>query len=206
MRRNSLKAFTLVEILIVMVLVGLLTVGVIAGGSYAIKQARIKRKIKNVDQIATLLQAYYNKNMSYPQIGKVSDGTPSTAIVANIEEAPKIPEKELPIDDIKDDSKIDDYKTVPIGDYNLITTGTTLLDYLVPYSEGFEFNNEPCKASGCYAYTRSSSTTTYALCVQLDTNKEIKDSNARGDDGEYCYCTGGSNEYDLTCSATNRFN
>lgn len=204
MKKKHIRAFTLVEILIVMVLVSLLTIGAIAGGSYAIKQARIKRKIKNVDQISSLLSAYYNENLNYPQIGNITDGTPSTAIVTSDSTSvdPKLPVKYL-----DDASKQDtDSYTRPIDDFKRVIVNVSLLDYLKPYMDGFEFDNEPCKTSGCYAYARSSSTTTYALCVQLDTKKEIKESNARGDEGEYCYCTGGSNEYDLTCSATNRFN
>lgn len=67
MRRSSkAKAFTLVELLIVMAIIGLLSIGAIAGGSYAIKQGRISRKVKNVDMISTLLQAYYNDKLDYP--------------------------------------------------------------------------------------------------------------------------------------------
>lgn len=65
-RRLNTKGFTLVELLIVMAIIGLLSIAAIAGGSYAIKQGRTSRKRKEVDQVATLLQAYYNEKLSYP--------------------------------------------------------------------------------------------------------------------------------------------
>lgn len=82
MRRSSkAKAFTLVELLIVMAIIGLLSIGAIAGGSYAIRQGRISRKMKNVDQFAAMLQAHYNDSLTYPQIGTTADNTPSLVLV-----------------------------------------------------------------------------------------------------------------------------
>jgi len=66
-KQQRTKAFTLVEMLIVMAIIGLLSIGAIAGGSYAIRQGRVSRKIKNVDQLAALLQAHYNENLAYPE-------------------------------------------------------------------------------------------------------------------------------------------
>lgn len=164
-----------------MAIIGLLSIGAIAGGSYAIKQGRITRKMKNVDQIATLIQAYYNDKQSYPQIASTPDGTPSIFIANEVK-------NEIT-------SKLIDTKT----------SSSSLLDALSAYSDGFTFNNEPCSSSGCYAYTRATgSDTSYALCVQLDTTEKIKQSNASGDEGEYCYCVGGSSDYDVTCKATDK--
>ncbi len=184
-----------------MAIIGLLSIGAIAGGSYAIKQGRITRKVKNVDQIASLLQAYYNDKSEYPRIGIISDGTPSTAIISNSQSGGEriitltIPIRSLPSKETLEDTSITDSK--------ITTSDDSLMNHLSVYSDGFNFNNEPCKSNGCYAYTRSSeNTSSYALCVQLDTTSPVKQSNAKGDEGEICYCTGGSSDYNITCAAT----
>jgi prepilin-type N-terminal cleavage/methylation domain-containing protein len=64
--KNHKNAFTLVELLLVMAIIGVLSIGAIAGGGFALKRARDTRKKNNVDQIATMMEAYYNDNLAYP--------------------------------------------------------------------------------------------------------------------------------------------
>lgn len=70
----KLKAFTLVELLVVMAIISFLSVGAFAGLSYGLRQSRDVQKKKLVDLAHTALQAYYADYAAYPKC----NGAPST--------------------------------------------------------------------------------------------------------------------------------
>ena len=57
--------FTLVEIAIVMVIIGLLIGGVLKGQAM-IREAKIKRMVKMADEIRTAVNTFYDKYRMYP--------------------------------------------------------------------------------------------------------------------------------------------
>lgn len=71
----KLKAFTLVELLVVMAIISFLSVGAFAGLSFGLRQARDVQKKKIVDLAHTAMQAYYSDYGSYPKC----NGTESTS-------------------------------------------------------------------------------------------------------------------------------
>ncbi|MBN1373832.1 type II secretion system protein [Candidatus Dojkabacteria bacterium] len=64
--KKATKAFTFLELMIVLVIIGILTMGVTLAAGYGMKLARDSRRKKNVDNLAGLMQAYYNDNIKYP--------------------------------------------------------------------------------------------------------------------------------------------
>lgn len=71
------KAFTLVELLVVMAIISFLSVGAFAGLSFGLRQARDVQKKKIVDLAQTALQAYYADYAAYPKCasGQTAAGT-----------------------------------------------------------------------------------------------------------------------------------
>ncbi|WKZ24160.1 MAG: type II secretion system protein [Candidatus Dojkabacteria bacterium] len=67
------KAFTLVELLVVMAIISFLSVGAFAGLSFGLRQARDTQRKKAVELVQIALQAYYSDYASYPKC--VSQGT-----------------------------------------------------------------------------------------------------------------------------------
>ncbi|GAC1413966.1 MAG: hypothetical protein NVSMB66_6800 [Candidatus Doudnabacteria bacterium] len=63
------KAFTLLELLIVISIIGLLASIVIASASKARLSARNSKRITDLKQIQTALELYYNDNGGYPNAG-----------------------------------------------------------------------------------------------------------------------------------------
>lgn len=63
--RNNQKGFTLVEIAIVMVIIGLLIGGVLKGQEM-INNAKIKRVIKQADEMRAAVMTFYDKYGQYP--------------------------------------------------------------------------------------------------------------------------------------------
>lgn len=76
------KAFTLVELLVVMAIISFLSVGAFAGLSFGLRQARDVQKKKIVDLAQTALQAYYSDYATYPKCGSTGSGTGSLAVTA----------------------------------------------------------------------------------------------------------------------------
>ncbi|MCC7304263.1 type II secretion system protein [bacterium] len=69
------KAFTLVELLVVMAIISFLSVGAFAGLSFGLRQSRDVQKKKLVDLAHTAMQAYYADNAKYPKCENNSNGT-----------------------------------------------------------------------------------------------------------------------------------
>jgi len=73
MTRKSYKAFTFVEMLIVMgILIILMVIG-IAAGRYAINRANRVAHQNAADQIYQTLQAYYTENRQFPEAELLED-------------------------------------------------------------------------------------------------------------------------------------
>ncbi len=73
------KAFTLVELLVVMAIISFLSVGAFAGLSFGLRQARDVQKKKIVDLAQTALQAYYADYAAYPKCANGQSPAGATA-------------------------------------------------------------------------------------------------------------------------------
>jgi prepilin-type N-terminal cleavage/methylation domain-containing protein len=61
----KLKAFTLVELMVVMAIIAFLSVGAYGGLTYALRQGRDTQRIRIADQVQTAMQAYYADYQGY---------------------------------------------------------------------------------------------------------------------------------------------
>lgn len=68
------KAFTLVELMVVMAIIAFLSVGAYGGLTYALRQGRDTQRMRITDQIQTALVAYYADWASYPGCTGISTG------------------------------------------------------------------------------------------------------------------------------------
>jgi len=65
----KLKAFTLVELMVVMAIIAFLSVGAYGGLTFALRQGRDTQRMRIADQIQTALTAYYADYAVYPGCG-----------------------------------------------------------------------------------------------------------------------------------------
>ena len=75
--RNSTDGFTLVEIAIVMVIIGLLIGGVLKGQAM-IQNAKVKRVAKQADELRAAVMAFYDKYGMYPGDENIAAIPPGT--------------------------------------------------------------------------------------------------------------------------------
>jgi len=66
MAKNLTKAFTLIELLIVIVIIGILAVALIPRLTGAQGMARDRARLADLRQMQTALQMYHNEKGSYP--------------------------------------------------------------------------------------------------------------------------------------------
>jgi prepilin-type N-terminal cleavage/methylation domain-containing protein len=75
--RNSQDGFTLVEIAIVMVIIGLLIGGVLKGQAM-VQNAKVKRVAKQMDEVRAAVMAFYDKYGMYPGDENIAAIPPGT--------------------------------------------------------------------------------------------------------------------------------
>jgi prepilin-type N-terminal cleavage/methylation domain-containing protein len=65
--KNKMSGFTLIELLVVIAIIGLLSSAVFASLNSARAKSRDVRRIRDLKQIQTALEIYYDTNKQYPQ-------------------------------------------------------------------------------------------------------------------------------------------
>lgn len=75
---SNLRAYTLVELLLIIALIGVLAVGVLVliNPSNALKKANDARRKSDLSQMQRLMELYYHDNGQYPAGSAVSFGNP----------------------------------------------------------------------------------------------------------------------------------
>lgn len=71
----KIKAFTLVELMVVMAIIAFLTVAAYGGLTFALRQGRDTQRMRIADQIQTALTAYYADWQTYPGCTYSGNGT-----------------------------------------------------------------------------------------------------------------------------------
>ena len=75
LKKYSQKGFTIVELLIVIVVIGILAALVLNTFSGAQKRARDTERVGDINALATQLEVYYNDKGAYPQWSQINDAT-----------------------------------------------------------------------------------------------------------------------------------
>jgi prepilin-type N-terminal cleavage/methylation domain-containing protein len=75
LKKYSQKGFTIVELLIVIVVIGILAALVLNTFSGAQKRARDTERQGDINALATQLEVYYNDKGAYPQWSQINDET-----------------------------------------------------------------------------------------------------------------------------------
>jgi len=177
----KLKAFTLVELMVVMAIIAFLSVGAYGGLTFALRQGRDTQRMRIADQVQTALTAYYADYAVYPGCGGWSGTTfgNGTAVAVG---SPAIP----------------NYKFCPGA---LLTTATSLplvagKGGLKDYFEGEYTTGSMTSDSNIrYYYIQSSgdkSGTRFTVCVALENPKAgMGRTNAAASNRlRGCYCNG----------------
>lgn len=73
LKKYSQKGFTIVELLIVIVVIGILAALVLNTFSGAQKRARDTERVGDINALATQLEVYYNDKGAYPQWSQIND-------------------------------------------------------------------------------------------------------------------------------------
>ncbi len=80
--KTSQKGFTIVELLIVIVVIGILAALVLNTFAGVQRRARDTQRQTDVNAVATQLEVYYNDNGNYPTIAQVTSADPTTGFYA----------------------------------------------------------------------------------------------------------------------------
>lgn len=80
MKMIKQKGFTIVELLIVIVVIGILAAIVIVAYNGIQTQAHDTHRVSDVDQVKKFMELYYVKHGYYPGSGNITDGNASTAL------------------------------------------------------------------------------------------------------------------------------
>ena len=82
LKKYSQKGFTIVELLIVIVVIGILAALVLNTFSGAQKRARDTERVGDINALATQLEVYYNDKGAYPQWEQINNPDGSEAKIA----------------------------------------------------------------------------------------------------------------------------
>ena len=82
LKKQLQKGFTIVELLIVIVVIGILAALVLNTFSGVQRRARDTERQTDINSVATQLEVYYNDNGFYPTLADLQDSTPTTGWVA----------------------------------------------------------------------------------------------------------------------------
>jgi len=118
--KKNKQAFTLVELLVVVFIIGLLTSITIYSIQNSKAKSRDVKRVNDISQIQMALEKYYNKNQNYPAV--LSDLSSSTDIyLATIPEAPNQPDGDC---------------TVENNEYVYTVSGTNNTNYTLSFCLG----------------------------------------------------------------------
>lgn len=81
LKKAQQKGFTIVELLIVIVVIGILAALVLNTFSGVQRRARDTERQTDINSLATQLEVYYNDNGHYPTLANLQDATPNTGWV-----------------------------------------------------------------------------------------------------------------------------
>jgi len=92
MKKNLKKAFTLVEMMIVVIIIGILMGALLPKLKWAQERARDTARKANLSTISTALQMYYNDNWKYP-VGPCINDAAKALVPTYISDMPSDPQK-----------------------------------------------------------------------------------------------------------------
>lgn len=82
--KNNKKGFTIIELLIVIIIIGILAlIGVVAYGNVQ-ESARNSKRQSDVSSLHTALEAYYTQNTQYPSFTQINDSGFRTASLKGV--------------------------------------------------------------------------------------------------------------------------
>lgn len=181
------KAFTLVELLVVMAIISFLSVGAFAGLSFGLRQARDTQRKKAVELVQIALQAYYSDYASYPKCEGGNDGN----VISGTDWVP-CPNA---------------FPTASSG--GTIATGylideggrTGIKDYLEGEWPRGNGNIDPgANEYLMYYVNRGATKMRYAVCITLENTTAASNLVRKGENDERdCYCVG-TNYEEVACA------
>ncbi|PLS80603.1 hypothetical protein CYG49_05035 [Candidatus Saccharibacteria bacterium] len=98
-QQTSQKGFTIVELLIVIVVIGILAALVLNTFSGVQARARDSQRQTDTNSLATQLEVFYNDNGGYPQLSQISTLSGAKSILKGIDEQSLIAPQDSPAAD-----------------------------------------------------------------------------------------------------------